>query len=58
LIEWQKYVENLGVMNLPEPKLSLVEQAAPSPNRPIAKLLSDIVLAALLPIDDVPDEMK
>ena len=45
-------------INLPESKLSQLEQAANSLNRPISELLSDMVLAAFPQVDDVPDEMK
>lgn len=45
-------------INLPEPKASQLEQAALTLNRPASELLSDMVLAALPHVDDVPNEMK
>lgn len=45
-------------INLREPKLLQLEQAAIRLNKPTSELLSDMVLATLPHIDDVPDEMK
>ena len=45
-------------INLPEPQLSQVKQAAIGLNIPESELITNMVLSAFPPVDDVPEEMK
>jgi len=45
-------------INLPEPKLEQLELAALSFNKPTSEVVTDMVLSALPPLDDVPEEMR